>query len=58
MNKINRTPLRADRRTAENKGFAKAGVPCFTYTFVQGGSSVHRMKFSAKTPRHREPQKH
>ena len=40
-----------------NKGFAIAGVPCFADTFVQGGSSVLRMKFSAKTPRHRKPQK-
>ena len=34
-----------------NKGFAIAGVPCFADTFVLGGSSVLRMKFSAKTPR-------
>lgn len=40
-----------------NKGFAIAGVPCFADTFVQGGSSVLRMKFSAKTPRHRKPPK-
>ena len=39
-----------EARTA-NKGFAIAGVPCFADTFVQGGSSVLRMKFSAKTPR-------
>jgi hypothetical protein len=43
-------------RTA-NKGFAIAGVPCFADTFVQGGRSVLRMKFSAKTPRHRKPPK-
>ncbi len=43
-------------RTA-NKGFAIAGVPCFADTFVQGGSSVLRMKFSAKTPRHRKAPK-
>ena len=43
-------------RTA-NKGFAIAGVPCFADTFVQGESSVLRMKFSAKTPRHRKPPK-
>ena len=30
--------LRTDRRTAANKGFAIAGVPCFADTFVQGGS--------------------
>jgi len=39
---------------AHNKGFAIAGVPCFADTFVQGGSSVLRMKFSAKTPRLRK----
>jgi hypothetical protein len=44
------------QRTA-NMGFAIAGVPCFADTFVQGGSSVFRMKFSAKTPRHRKPPK-
>ena len=43
-------------RTA-NKGFAIAGVPCFPDTFVQGGSSALRTKFSAKTPRHRKPPK-
>ena len=43
--------------TTHNKGFAIAGVPCFADTFVQGGSSVLRMKFSAKTPRHRKPPK-
>lgn len=45
-----------EARTA-NKGFAIAGVPCFADTFVQGESSVLRMKFSAKTPRHRKPPK-
>ncbi len=49
--------LRTDSRAADNKGFAIAGVPCFADTFVQGGSSVLRMKFSAKTPRHRKPPK-
>ncbi|MBK9726544.1 MAG: hypothetical protein IPO86_00335 [Saprospiraceae bacterium] len=43
--------------TAANKGFAIAGVPCFADTLVQGGSSVLRTKFSAKTPRHRKPPK-
>ncbi len=38
-------------------GFTIAGVPCFADTLVQGGSSVLRMKFSAKTPRHRKPPK-
>ena len=46
-----------ERKAAANKGFAIAGVPCFADTFVQGGSSVLRMKFSAKTPRHRKPPK-
>ena len=36
-------------RAAANMGFAIAGVPCFADTFVQGGSSVLRMKFSATT---------
>jgi hypothetical protein len=47
---------RKEERT-DNKGFAIAGVPCFADTFVQGGSSVLRIKFSAKTPRHRKPPK-
>ena len=51
------TQLRTERKAADNKGFAIAGVPCFADTFVQGGSSVLRMKFSAKTPRHRKPPK-
>ena len=41
-------------RAAANMGFAIAGVPCFADTFVQGGSSVLRTKFCAKTPRHRK----
>lgn len=45
------------RKTTLNKGFAIAVVPFFADTFVQGGSSVLRMKFSAKTPRHRNPPK-
>jgi hypothetical protein len=47
---------REEERTA-NKGFAIAGVSCFADAFVQGGSSVLRMKFSANNPRHRKPQK-
>ncbi len=42
--------LRTDSKAAGNKGFAIAGVPCFAETFVQGGSSVLRMKFSANKP--------
>jgi len=45
------------RKTTANKGLAIAGVPCFADTFVQSGSSVLRMKFSANKPRHRKPQK-
>ena len=45
------------KTTTANKGFAIAGVPCFADTFVQGGSSVLRMKFSAKTPRLRQAAK-
>ena len=51
------TTLRTERRATDNKGFAIAGVPSFADTFVEGGSSVLRMKFSAKTPRHRKPPK-
>ena len=49
--------LRMDSKPAANKGFAIAGVPFFADTLVQGGSSVLRTKFSAKTPRHRTPLK-
>jgi hypothetical protein len=49
------TDFTTERTAAANKGFAIAGVPCFADTFVQGESSVLRMKFSAKTPRHRKP---
>jgi len=52
-----RHSYRTDRRASGNMGFAIAGVPCFADTFVQGGSSVLRMKFNAKTPRHRKPPK-
>ncbi len=45
------------RRTTANMGFAIAGVTCFADTLVQGGGSVLRTKFSAKTPRHRKPPK-
>lgn len=44
-------------KAAANMGFAIAGVSCFADIFVQGGSSVLQMKFSAKTPRHRKPPK-
>ena len=39
------------------QGVCDSGVPCFADTFVQGGSSVLRIKFGTKTPRHRKPQK-
>lgn len=51
------TQISINSMAAANKGFAIAGGPCFADTFVQGGSSVLRMKFSAKTPRHRKPPK-
>lgn len=38
-----------EARTA-NKGFAIVVAPCFAETFVQGGSSVLLMKFSANNP--------
>ena len=49
--------LRTDSKPADNSTFAIGGVSCFADTFVQGGSSVLRTKFSAKTPRHRKPPK-
>jgi hypothetical protein len=55
--KLDTTHCRTDSRAAGNKGFAIAGVPCFADTFVQGGSSVLQMKFSAYNPRHRKPPK-
>ena len=55
--KLDTTTLRTERKAADNKGFAIAGVPCFADTFVQGGSSVFRIKFSANKPRHRKPPK-
>jgi hypothetical protein len=44
-----------DKQFGQNQNNGE--VPCFADTFVQGGSSVLRMKFSAKTPRHRKPPK-
>jgi hypothetical protein len=57
MNKLETFDPCRKNKPAANKGFAIAGVPCFADTFVQGGSSVLRTKFSAKTPRHRKPPK-
>ncbi|TDE53086.1 hypothetical protein E0H99_10435 [Flavobacterium sp. GT3P67] len=48
-------PKRPKNMATANKEVPIAGVPCFADTFVVGGSSVLRMKFSAKTPRHRTP---
>lgn len=47
----------AGLKTSANMGFAIAGVPCFADIFVQGASSVLRMKFIAKTPRNRKRSK-
>ena len=55
--KYETTPHRKDSKPAANMGFAIAGIQCFVDIFVQGESSVLRMKFSAKTPRHRRPPK-
>ena len=52
------TGTKLNRETSKpvaNSGFAIAGVPCSADTFVQGGSSVLRMNFSAKISRHRNP---
>ena len=45
-----------ESKTAANKWFAITGAPYFADTFVQGGSSILRINFGAKTPRHRNPQ--
>jgi hypothetical protein len=52
-----KVPKELEDKTTANKEFAIAVVLCFADTFVQGESSVLRMKFSAKTPRHSKPQK-
>ena len=57
MSKLDTTHLRTDSKPAANMAFAIAGVSCFADTFVQGVSSILRIKFSAKTPRHRKPPK-
>ena len=49
--------LRSDSRAVGYMGFAIEGVPSIADTFVQGASSVLRMKFSAKTPHNRKPLK-
>jgi|GEM_PF-6481549 len=49
------TPLRTNSMPTANKGFAIAGVTCFADNFVLGESVVLRIKFGAKTPRHRKP---
>lgn len=55
MGKFETTILRGQNKTTANNGFAIAGVPCFADTFVQVGSSILRMKFSAKTPPNANP---
>ena len=49
------TQLRTDSSPAANKGFAIAGVSFSADSLVVAESFVLRMKFSAKTPRHRKP---
>ncbi|MBK8482968.1 MAG: hypothetical protein IPO86_00515 [Saprospiraceae bacterium] len=49
--------MKTERKATHNSTFAIGGVSCSADTFVQGGGSVLRMKFSAKTPRHRKPPK-
>ncbi len=51
------TALTAERKPTANSTFAIGGVTCSAETFVQGGSSVLRMNFIAKTSRHRKPPK-
>lgn len=48
---------RQGQTTGANKRFAIAGGPCFADTFIQGESSALRIKFCAKTSRHRKPPK-
>ena len=43
--------------TGHKKGFSIADILFFADTFVQGGSSFLRMKFSANNPSHRKPLK-
>ena len=45
------------RSTTDNIGLPKAGVTCLADSLVLGGSSVLRMKFCAKNPRLRQPEK-
>jgi hypothetical protein len=42
-----------ESRTA-NSGFVQAGMTCFVDSLVVNYNFVLRMKFSAKTPRHRK----
>jgi len=45
------------KERTHNSTFAIGGVSCSAESLVQGGSLLLRMKFSAKTPRHRKPPK-
>lgn len=49
------TYIQTDKSPTCSSTFAIGGVPCIADTFVQGGNSVLRMKFSANNPRHRKP---
>ena len=55
LNNDNGLQGRTTRTTGYNTVLPKWRQKCFYETFAQGGSSVLRMKFSAKTPRHRKP---
>ena len=50
------TTIRTEKETpTHNSGLAKVAVHLSADTFVQGESSALRIKFNAKTPRHRKP---
>jgi len=46
-----------DRTPVPNSTYPKGGVSCSADSLVVTGSLVLRIKFSAKTPRHRKPPK-
>ena len=43
-----------ERKTISNKGFAIAGVPSFSDTFVQGSTLGIRLNFCVKNPLDRQ----
>ena len=51
------TPLRTDRRAADNSTFAIGGVPFSADSLVVAESFVLRIKFSGKNPAHRKSAK-